>query len=223
MKLKFTKIESNGDINISLDGTSYISYSVDFLKNNDIELPTDQDFSKITIKGKSNILKNLDVVKSLEINNNYSKYLDETAISNATSLVTYQGCVGAIENNCTYKIFLIVSYLSKDYILFETAKSSCPDGISDSAGNGIIYGDKIQLGFVDGYDTINRKRIKIFRSRIKINDIFVPIEFSRPYGYKGPDFLMYDALDHPGMPGYNEEEAKDLVHAIPKYFYIEKC
>ena len=223
MKLKFTRIESNGDINISLDGTSYTSYSVDFLKNNDIELPTDQDFSKITIKGKSNILKNLDVVKSLEINNNYSIYLDETAIRNATSLVTYHGSMGAIENNCTYKIFLIASYLDKDYILFETAKSSCPDDINDITGKGIIYGDKIQLGFVDGYSTIDKKNIKVFRSRIKINDSFVPIDFNRPDGYKGPDFTIYDALAHPMVPGYNEEEAKDLVHAIPKYFYIEKC
>ena len=69
MKLLFTKLpETSGLIEVSFNGgESYISYEIDAIRDNGIHLDDNQDYSKIQIKGKSGILKNLDIVKNIDI------------------------------------------------------------------------------------------------------------------------------------------------------------
>lgn len=69
MKLLFTKLpETSGLIEVSFNGgESYTPYEIDAIRDNGIHLDDDQDYSKIQIKGKSGILKNLDIVKNIDI------------------------------------------------------------------------------------------------------------------------------------------------------------
>ena len=69
MKLLFTKLpETSGLIEVSFNGgESYIPYEIDAIRENGIHLDDNQDYSKIQIKGKSGILKNLDIVKNIDI------------------------------------------------------------------------------------------------------------------------------------------------------------
>lgn len=69
MKILFTKLpETSGLIEVSFNGgESYIPYEIDAIRENGIHLDDNQDYSKIQIKGKSGILKNLDIVKNINI------------------------------------------------------------------------------------------------------------------------------------------------------------
>ena len=67
MKIKFTKLPTtDGTIKVSLDGgQSFTDYSIADIHESGIPLDSSQAFDKIQIKGSANVLKNLDVVSSI--------------------------------------------------------------------------------------------------------------------------------------------------------------
>ena len=69
MKIIFNKLQTSKEtIQVSLDGgTTWNSYVVSSIIETGIPLDDTQDYDKIHIKGSSSVLKNLDVVKSIEI------------------------------------------------------------------------------------------------------------------------------------------------------------
>ena len=71
MKIKFTKLPtSGGKIQISFDGgQSFTDYNVTDVRESGIPLDDEQDFDKVQIKSNSETLKNLDVIKSLKLEN----------------------------------------------------------------------------------------------------------------------------------------------------------
>ena len=72
MKIVFNKLQTSKEtIQISLDGgTSWKSYVVSEIIETGIPLDDSQDYEKIQIKGSASVLKNLDVIKSIEIPEN---------------------------------------------------------------------------------------------------------------------------------------------------------
>ncbi|MDY6188978.1 MAG: leucine-rich repeat domain-containing protein [Treponema sp.] len=71
MKIKFTKLPTNdGIIKVSLDGgNSFKDYNVADVHKSGISLSDNQDYEKIQIKAPANILKNLNVVSSVKVEN----------------------------------------------------------------------------------------------------------------------------------------------------------
>lgn len=69
MKIFFNKLQtSKGTIQVSLDGgTTWNSYVVSEIIESGIPLDENQEYDKIHIKWSATVLKNLDVVKSIEI------------------------------------------------------------------------------------------------------------------------------------------------------------
>lgn len=69
MKIKFTKLPTtDGTIKVSLDGgQSFTDYSVADIYNNGVPLSDDQDYEKIQISAPARVLKNLDVVSSINL------------------------------------------------------------------------------------------------------------------------------------------------------------
>lgn len=86
MKIVFDKLKTSKEtIQVSFDGgTTWNSYIVSEIINDGIPLDENQEYDKIQIKGSSTVLKNLDVVKSIEIpESNNTK--DEMFIHHSTS------------------------------------------------------------------------------------------------------------------------------------------
>ena len=69
MKIKFTKLPTNdGIIKISLDGgQSFTDYNVADVHESGIPLADSQDYEKIQIQAPANVLKNLDIVASVKV------------------------------------------------------------------------------------------------------------------------------------------------------------
>ena len=69
MKIVFNKLQTSKEtIQVSLDGgTTWNSYVVSEIIETGIPLDENQEYDKIHIKGSATVLKNLDVVKSIEI------------------------------------------------------------------------------------------------------------------------------------------------------------
>ena len=69
MKIIFNKLQTSKEtIQVSLDGgTTWNSYVVSEIIESGIPLDENQEYDKIHIKGSATVLKNLDVVKSIEI------------------------------------------------------------------------------------------------------------------------------------------------------------
>ena len=69
MKIKFTKLPTtDGTIKVSLDGgQSFTDYSVADVHESGILLADSQDYEKIQIQAPANILRNLDVVSSVKV------------------------------------------------------------------------------------------------------------------------------------------------------------
>lgn len=69
MNIIFTKLPAtDGTIKISLDGgQSFTDYNIANIPEDGISLSNDQDFEKIRIKGPANLLKNLDVISSVNV------------------------------------------------------------------------------------------------------------------------------------------------------------
>lgn len=69
MKIVFNKLQTSKEtIQVSLDGgTTWNPYVVSEIIETGIPLDENQEYDKIQIKGSSTVLKNLDVVKSIEI------------------------------------------------------------------------------------------------------------------------------------------------------------
>ena len=67
MKIVFEDSElSKGIINVSLDGGfTFTDYEISDVKETGILLDDSQDYEKIKIKGPANVLKNLDVLSSI--------------------------------------------------------------------------------------------------------------------------------------------------------------
>lgn len=71
MKIKFNKLPAgNGKIKISFDGgNTFTEFNISDIRDVGVPLEDNQDYSKIQIKGKSSILKDLDVVKNITFEN----------------------------------------------------------------------------------------------------------------------------------------------------------
>ena len=71
MKIKFDKLPTgNGKIQVSFDGgNTFTEFSISDIRDVGIPLEDNQDYSKIQIKGKASILKDLDVVKNITFEN----------------------------------------------------------------------------------------------------------------------------------------------------------
>ena len=69
MKIKFTKLPTNdGTIKVSLDGgQSFTDYNVADVHESGIPLEDNQDYEKIQVKAPANVLKNLNVVSSVKV------------------------------------------------------------------------------------------------------------------------------------------------------------
>lgn len=69
MKIVFNKLQTSKEtLQVSFNGgTTWNSYVVSEIINDGISLDENQEYDKIQIKGSSTVLKNLDVVKSIEI------------------------------------------------------------------------------------------------------------------------------------------------------------
>jgi hypothetical protein len=75
MKIKFTKLPTTvKTIKVSLDGgQSFTDYIIEDIREDGISLSDDQDYEKIQIKGPANVLKNLDVISSVKVEDGYLK------------------------------------------------------------------------------------------------------------------------------------------------------
>ena len=88
MKIVFTALPTfGGKIQVSFDGgVSYKDYNVADVRESGIPLDDDQDYEKIRIKGTSNVLKNLDVLKKVgmikEASSSNNKWVDVTDTDN---------------------------------------------------------------------------------------------------------------------------------------------
>lgn len=83
MKIKFTKLPTtNGTIKVSLDGgQSFTDYSVADVHESGIPLADSQDYEKIQIQAPANILKNLNVVSGVKVDDGSgSSSVDEQEI-----------------------------------------------------------------------------------------------------------------------------------------------
>ena len=71
MKIKFTKLPTtDGTIKVSLDGgNSFKDYNIVDIHESGIPLEDNQDYEKIQIQATANILKNLNVVSSVKVEN----------------------------------------------------------------------------------------------------------------------------------------------------------
>ena len=71
MKIKFTKLPTTDEIiKISLDGgQSFTDYNVADVHESGIPLGDNQDYEKIQVKAPANVLKNLNVVSSVKVEN----------------------------------------------------------------------------------------------------------------------------------------------------------
>ena len=69
MKIKFTKLPTTtGTIKVSLDGgQSFTDYNIADIHESGITLGDDQDYEKIQIQAPANVLKNLNVVSSVKV------------------------------------------------------------------------------------------------------------------------------------------------------------
>jgi len=74
MKIKFTKLPTTtGTIKVSLDGgQSFTDYNIADIHESGITLSDDQDYDKIQIQAPANILKNLNVVSSVKVDDGSS-------------------------------------------------------------------------------------------------------------------------------------------------------
>lgn len=99
MKIIFTKLNTTSDtLSISFDsGKTFKEYKISDIKDNGVQLSDDQDLSAIYIKGKSSVLKNLDVIKSIGINNNIFKFNEESHTDHPVEL--YDAVEIAIPDN----------------------------------------------------------------------------------------------------------------------------
>lgn len=75
MRIKFTKLPTTvKTIKVSLDGgQSFTDYIIEDIREEGISLSDDQDYEKIQIKGPANVLKNLDIVSSVKVEDGYLK------------------------------------------------------------------------------------------------------------------------------------------------------
>lgn len=75
MRIKFTKLPTTVEtIKVSLDGgQSFTDYIIADIREDGISLSDDQDYEKIQIKGPSNVLKNLDIISSVKVEDGYLK------------------------------------------------------------------------------------------------------------------------------------------------------
>ena len=71
MKINFTKLPTNdGIIKVSLDGgDSFKDYNIADIHKSGIPLDDNQDYEKIQIQAPANVLKNLNVVSSVKVEN----------------------------------------------------------------------------------------------------------------------------------------------------------
>lgn len=75
MRIKFTKLPTTvKTIKVSLDGgQSFTDYIIEDIREEGISLSDDQDYEKIQIKGPANVLKNLDIISSVKVEDGYLK------------------------------------------------------------------------------------------------------------------------------------------------------
>ena len=85
MKIKFTKLPTtNGTIKISLDGgDSFKDYNITDIHKSGVPLSDSQDYEKIQIQAPANILKNLNVVSSVKVEDEGA----ETGSTNESSFI----------------------------------------------------------------------------------------------------------------------------------------
>ena len=69
MKIKFTKLPTtDGIIKVSLDGgQSFTEYNIADIRESGIPLENSQDYEKIQIQARANIIKNLNVVLGVKV------------------------------------------------------------------------------------------------------------------------------------------------------------
>ena len=75
MKIKFTKLPHGGTIKVSLDGgQSFTDYNIEDIQDSGIPLDDNQDYEKIMIKGPANVLKNLSIIKKIQLDTSNDDY-----------------------------------------------------------------------------------------------------------------------------------------------------
>ena len=69
MKIKFIKLPTtDGIIKVSLDGgQSFTDYNIADIRESGIPLEDSQDYEKIQIQARANVLKNLNVISSVKV------------------------------------------------------------------------------------------------------------------------------------------------------------
>lgn len=190
MKLYYTG-NANGELKYSLDGGStYIATTLRALKEG-IELPEDQDFSKVKVKASSNVFSSLEVVKKINAstkaqnihlvdsdptsNNNIhnerfyfidleddnGNYTDTTINSYSPHLVFKNH-----ENGKYYRYLVLADYLNWSLDDFDVVLvfSSNEDYYEEGSNYGTSHQYTNDDGYEDTYYTYDEDDFMIFRS-----------------------------------------------------------
>ena len=104
MKIKFTKLPTtDGIIKVSLDGgQSFTDYNVADVHESGIPLEDNQDYEKIQIQAPANVLKNLNVVASVKVEDGGA----ETGSTNEPFLIIDTDTYGFEFPNCVTGIII---------------------------------------------------------------------------------------------------------------------
>lgn len=146
MKIKFEKLQTaEGKIYIDFGDEKFQSYNVVDVKDSGIEIPDNfTDYSKIRVKGSSTLLKNLDVIKKIELNNNFEFTLDTdtfgTSFPECVVGITIPDGITAVDTPSFYNPGngqFTFTNISKPYPNLKTI--NLPNSIT-SIGNGVFQG-----------------------------------------------------------------------------------
>lgn len=196
MKISFVKLpETPGTIEVSYNsGNSYVPYNTEDIRNSGITLDDNQDYSQIQIKGKASILKNLDIVKSISIENSSIYKIVTPCISSQFNIILSNLPIIASKE---YTISLMVDYGSS-FFISEKAIAS-------------YYYENIRQGF-----RLMSEHINIFNAEGGVIDSIT----NNIYGQaKGAKVLIEDELKNfiPELFEYNrikDEEVSLLAISI---------
>ena len=169
MKIKFTKLPtSGGKIQVSFDGgQSFTDYNVTDVRESGIPLDDEQDFDKVQIKSNSETLKNLDVIKSLKLENSDGSFSGNFTYDLSKSksipecITTYEIPDGVTEIGTS--AFSDCSGLTS---------VSIPDSVT-SIGNSAFSGCK-SLTSVTIPDSVTSIGIQAFRDCSSLESIVIP-------------------------------------------------
>ena len=237
MKIVFTKLpDKKGYIEVSLNGgSSYTQYDIDTIRENGIELDENQDYSQIQIKGTAGIIKNLDIIKNITVENALKVYetiktpiFEDVEDGEGDTFLCYvndadnSGEITAADDNATtYShrvVYLRAGTTDEFYVLDENVPESNNNVLKlAETEDDLITIEEFQTKYNSNTigNTLDENSIKVYK--LQEDDTIVEWDFisNGPYNDYVNRRIRYpegDIIGNKIFVGYNEE--RNLVDTI---------